>query len=634
MFGGKGGVGKTTCAAATALFLSRQLPDEEFLLVSFDPAHSLKDVFAGSAPPSNLRIEEFDSRKCLKEFKDAHAHHLREIARRGTFLDEQDIEHLLDLSMPGLDEIMAFNEIARIVERGTYRCIIADTAPTGHTLRFLELPRTLRTWVNALDAMLAKHRYMIKLYQGFRRKDETDMFLEDMAASVEGVDSLFSDPLRCRFVPVAVPEFLIVQETRRLIDRLKMMGIPVTDILLNRVYPDVSDCPACTDARARQGTQVREFCQKFSAYRLWQIPLQGAEVLGVNQLSCFWDDIRTVEDCPGTPFAAASVPPSVECPAKPPGPGKSLLLFAGKGGVGKTTLASASAVHLAREHPEKQVLLFSTDPAHSLSDCFGVEIGPQETYLFPGLSAIEVDAQAEFQNLKTLYAEEAASVLNSLTGGKWIDLGFDRDVIERVLDISPPGLDEAMALTRLIELREDSRYDVFVIDTAPTGHLLRLLEMPNLIQDWLKVFFGLFLKYKNVFRLPRITELMVAMSKRLKLIQSLLTDSHRSQLCAVSILTEMAFEETKDLIKACVSAGIHVPVLFLNQATPPSRCSLCSAIAQKESRVRVRFEAAFPKIRKTVIYQGGDLQGIDQLDDLGSAIYAGKQRMRAGKGAI
>jgi len=154
LFGGKGGVGKTTCAAAAALALSRQFPDEKFLLISMDPAHSLNDVLAGSSAPSNLDVEEIDARRCLAEFKKANACHLARIVRDGTFLDDQDTGQLMDLSMPGLDEIMAFNEIARMVEQSAYRCIVADTAPTGHTLRFLELPRVLHDWVGVLDAMV------------------------------------------------------------------------------------------------------------------------------------------------------------------------------------------------------------------------------------------------------------------------------------------------------------------------------------------------------------------------------------------------------------------------------------------------------------------------------------------------
>jgi len=630
LFGGKGGVGKTTCAAAAALALSRQFPDEKFLLISMDPAHSLNDVFAGSSAPSNLDVEEIDARRCLAEFKKDNASHLAQIVRDGTFLDDQDTGQLMDLSMPGLDEIMAFNEIARMVEQSAYRCIVADTAPTGHTLRFLELPRVLHDWVGVLDAMVAKRRYMLKLYRGFSRKDETDIFIEKMAAAVAVITSLFADSQRCRFVPVAVPEFLILQETIRLVDKLKAMRFHVADILLNRVLPETIDCPACIEERVRQDTQLIEFRRSFPDCTLWRIPLQGAEVLGVDQLSSFWDDVRVDGECGIKPYTATSMAPvRVEQPALLPGPDQTLILFAGKGGVGKTTLASATAIHLASRYPHKRVLLFSTDPAHSLSDCFGVPVGPQETPIFNGLSAIEMDAGAEYENLKTLYAEEVKTMLGSLAGGACVDFNFDREVAERLMDLSPPGLDEMMALAKLMELHAKGSYDLFVLDTAPTGHLLRLLEMPDVIDKWLKVFFALFLKYKHVFRLPKTIEYMVSMSKRMKLMRALLNNPRKAQLYAVSTPTHMAFEETRDLVEACNSAGIHLPALLLNMLTPPRACPVCNAMAQKESQVRLEFAAKFPAIRQTAIYKCGEPHGIDRLRDLGSAIYAGDRSVSA-----
>jgi arsenite-transporting ATPase len=113
------------------------------------------------------------------------------------------------------------------------------------------------------------------------------------------------------------------------------------------------------------------------------------------------------------------------------------VLFAGKGGVGKTTLSCATAVRLARDFPEKRILLFSTDPAHSLSACLQAEIGPRPTVLFPGLTAMEIDAQAEFGKVKARYAGDLERFLESVSRG--FDLTFDRVVLEKMMDIAPPG---------------------------------------------------------------------------------------------------------------------------------------------------------------------------------------------------
>ena len=627
LLGGKGGVGKTTCAAATALRLAIQSPDRRFLIASTDPAHSLEDSFADSRLPPNLEFIEIDSQETLRKFKDAHAQQLRKIALRGTFLDDDDVSRLLDLSMPGLDEVMAFSEIADLVETQAYSCIVLDTAATGHTLRLLGLPAIIRKWVGALDAMLAKHRYMAKLYRGFYRRDDTDVFLLELARSIDSLGSLLSNPRECRFVPVMLAEALSRSETSRLVDELERLKIPLTEVLVNRLYRGRAGCPMCLD---RQGGQERELgtsCHAFGGYLLWGVPQQGAEVRGVDQLVTFWDRVFPLAPPNGRPPEASvtcgvgAVLPRVQGPADLPSADTSLLLFAGKGGVGKTTLASATALRLAHEYPSQRVLLFSTDPAHSLSACLGTEIGPQEVQLCAGLTAMEIDAEAEFEQVKKQYADEVEKFFGSLTGSGMVDLEFDREVIERMLDLSPPGLDEVMALTCAVDLLERDQYDIFVFDTAPTGHLVRLLELPELIQDWLKAFFGLFLKYRNVFRLPKISALMVAMSKRLKILEALLAEPGQSTLCIVSIPTEMALAESCDLFEACQRLGIEVSTVLLNLVTPRGECPLCDELGQKELTVSERSEAAFRGAHQTVVFRCAEPRGLERLAKLGDALY-------------
>ena len=622
LFGGKGGVGKTTCAAATALHVAAQRPDETFLVVSIDPAHSLLDSFAGCQLPDNLKVLEVDARQRLEEFKSAHSRHLREIALRGTFLDDDDVARLLDLSMPGLDEVIAFQEVSALVDRREFSCVIVDTAPTGHTLRFLELPAVLGKWLEALDAMLAKHRYMAKLYRGTYRKDEIDIFLERLQVPIEHLATLLADPQRCLFVPVAIPEHLSVSETERLVDRLESAHVHVTDILVNRLRPVAGDCPVCRGARQQEQAEVRLLRQQFPGHRLWAIPLQGAEVQGLAGLRRFWQDVCPLEEPVEEPLAAAPSPPRVERAAALPHPNVSLLLFAGKGGVGKTTLASATAFRLAEEYPDRDVFLISTDPAHSLSDCLGVSVSSLGTAVGPRLTAMEIDAQVEFEVLRRQYTDEVTGFFDRLLAGpQMVDLEFERDVLERILDLSPPGLDELMAVARVVALLESPGRRLLVVDTAPTGHLVRLLEMPALVQDWLQVMFGLFLKYKTLFRLPKVTEFLVGLSKKIHLLRALLASPEKGQLVAVSILTEMAFEETRDLLEFCRRAAVHVPALFLNQATPDSECRVCNGLFRAESAVRGRFKTVFKDVHQSLVYRCGELRGTERLTELGRALY-------------
>ena len=287
--------------------------------------------------------------------------------------------------------------------------------------------------------------------------------------------------------------------------------------------------------------------------------------------------------------------------------------------MGKTTLACATALRMARDLSNKQVLLFSTDPAHSLSACLEAEIGPEATRLTPRLTAIEIDAQAEFETLKNQYARELERFLGAISPN--LDLTFDREVMECIMDLSPPGLDEVMALTLAMELLAKGRYDIFILDSAPTGHLIRLLETPELIDQWLKLFFNLFLKYKRVFRLPKISARLVQISKELKRLRTLLNDPGRSAIYAVTILTEMAFQETQDLVAACKRMGVSVPVLFLNLATPDGQCPSCSAHYLQESQIKNKFQQSYLKTRQPLVYAQGELRGMQRLEELGDDLY-------------
>jgi arsenite-transporting ATPase len=622
LFGGKGGVGKTTCATATALRLAWSHPKNSFLLVSTDPAHSVADSLAGSSPPYNLETLELDARGCLATFKENHSEKLREVALRGTFLDDEDISQFLDLSLPGLDELMAFLEIARWVEEGGYDCIVVDTAPTGHTLRLLTVPDLIRKWLEAVDALLAKHRYMKQLFTGAYRSDELDEFLLELSGSVKHMEALLRDPLRCCFVPVMLAEALSIAETLLLLKELKQLRIPVKDILVNRLYPE-NTCPVCTHGRAYQVRELRHLLGELSDYCVWGLPIYPEEVRGVESLKVFWDGVSPLDISPSNQEQAktelAHLGPQVERPANPISRETKFLLFAGKGGVGKTTLACATAVYLARDIAGREVFLFSTDPAHSLSACLDTQIGSRPTKLAPGLTAMEMDAEAEFEILKNQYAADLERFLGAISES--LDLTFDRDVMERLVDLSPPGLDEVMALTTAIEFLRHGKYDILILDSAPTGHLIRLLETPELINQWLKVFFGLFLKYKRIFRLPKISQRLVQMSKDLKELGGLLRDSSRSALYGVTILTEMAFQETIDLMSACERLGVHVPALFLNLATPASGCSLCSAIHRNESLIKEKFEKNMAGSHQTLVYRQSEPRGLERLGELGNALY-------------
>jgi len=620
-FSGKGGVGKTSCAVATALKLAQAAPQSEFLLVSTDPAHSLADSLAGVGPLANLQVIELDAQECLAAFKRRHGLKLYAVAERGTFLDHSDISRFLELSIPGLDELMASLEIAGWLEARRYRTIIVDTAPTGHALRLLAMPALLQRWLGAMDALLAKHRYLKKLYCGSVNHDEIDAFLDGLARSAKQMQASFQDARHTNIVPVMLAEEMSLEQTGSLLAKLKEGQVPVTDIVVNRLVPQ-DGCPLCAEQRLHQDRILSRILgsEELRGYTWWGVPLYPAEVRGPESLRRFWEGVTPLAG-PGLALETTLLrtPPHVEGPGTLPGQ-ESLLFFAGKGGVGKTTLACATSLRLAQDSPSRRVLLVSTDPAHSLAACLEMPVGPEPRRICPGLTALEIDAEAEFRALKRLYSEELRSFLRSLLPET--DLAFDREAMERLLDLSPPGLNEVMALTRVMDLCSDNHYHTLVLDCAPTGHLVRLLEMPELVDGWLKTFFGLFLKYKQLFRLPKVTQRLVEMSRALKRLRALLADPAQCGLYAVAVLTEMAFEETKDLLAACQRMRIHTPLLFLNQARPLSDCPLCSALRRRESAIQQKFRRQFPTTSQVLVYYCGQPCGLERLAELGQAIYA------------
>src|ERR1035441_3292823 len=171
-------------------------------------------------------LSDWSSDVCSSDlFKRKHSGKLREIASRGTFLDDSEINRFLDLSLPGLDELMAFLEISAWVEKRVYGCIVVDTAPSGHTLRLLAMPQVLRKWLAMLDTLLAPPRYMTRTVAHSRERDELDAFLDDLANSVQRMEDILQDSHGCSFVPVMLAEEMSRRETASIVreaDRLKL----------------------------------------------------------------------------------------------------------------------------------------------------------------------------------------------------------------------------------------------------------------------------------------------------------------------------------------------------------------------------------------------------------------------------
>lgn len=310
------------------------------------------------------------------------------------------------------------------------------------------------------------------------------------------------------------------------------------------------------------------------------------------------------------------------------------IMFSGKGGVGKTTIASATALTLADLYPKKRILLFSTDPAHSLSDCLDIVVGNKGQFLKQNLYVQEMDAEGEYYKLKRLYSDEIKDMLSAFTRkDRAVNIVFEKEIIVSLMDITPPGIDEVMAVTKIIDYMDKGSFDIFILDTAPTGHLIRFLEMPELAQKWLKFFFTLFLKYKNIFRLPKISAFFVELSKNIKRLLLLLRDHEKSLFIPIAVPTEMAFEETIDLINAIQKLGIPHDQIIMNMVHPPPKlpetlleCSLCFHKTAYEEKILHAYEKKFSTLPFSVVHrQEKEVVGMNALQLFGKKLYGIKE---------
>ena len=629
LFGGKGGVGKTTAATATALYQAELDPARTTLVVSTDPAHSLADSFdqpigdeiTPIAEVPNLFALEMDAARRLKVFDRQHGQVLKTIADRGTYFDQEDIASFFDLSLPGLDELMAVIEIAGIVRDGQYDLVILDTAPTGHTLRLLALPRLMEEWLRVLDLMLQKHRYMASVL-GRYRPDETDAFLESLSGDLRRLRLLLSDGKTTEFIPVTIPEAMSIEETSRLLDALTRFPVRTRTMIVNRVMPP-SECPFCAARREGQRGHLEEIERRFPAWEKLWVPLLPQEVRGKQALrryarAMLGQSEQWPEPGPGAPpFTTPSVGQAQITSLGP----QQLVLFGGKGGVGKTTMAAASAIHLARASQDGRTLLFSTDPAHSLSDSLSQEIGNRITPIagVEGLFALEMEGTELLQELRQTYLSEIRQVFDAFLGGA-LDVPFDRRVMEELISLTPPGLDELMALIKIMEFMDEGRFDRYVLDLAPTGHALRFLELPHLVRQWMTAFFKLLLKYQGMVSLTRVAMLLREKSKQLRRVEQLLVDAERCQFVAVAIPEAMVVLETERLLQRLAGLSIASRWLVVNMVVPSTACAFCSAVQSGQQRHLETLAALAPHLIQVPLF-AHEVRGVTELEKVARIVY-------------
>lgn len=560
---GKGGVGKTTCAAALAARAAAR--GDDTLLLSTDPARSLGAalgvrVEAAPSPMADsgrlftMQLDAAHERDAfLRRWRDV----LMLIFDHGTYLSTEEIAGFIDDALPGADEAMALLALLDLQREPRWTRIVVDTAPTGHTLRLLALPQTFRATVSLLDRMQHKHRFMMQALSGRYRPDAADAFITDMRERLDALEATLTDPGATAVALVVRHEDVVVAESVRYAEALRALSIRIGAVILNA---NAGGSAGATAALAR----VAEVAPAAPRLVVSQVapPPNGLDEI-----------VAAFERSAGRRARASGRARGATAPAPSPlmHPGitallRPLTIVAGKGGVGKTTVACALGVSLAR--PEAPLLVVSSDPAPSVADVLGQPVPDDATTVHgaPGVSARQMDATAAFERFRARYAERVDAVFDRLMTGP-LDLAHDRAVARDLMALAPPGIDELYALVTLGEMLGDARYASIIVDPAPTGHLLRLLEMPALTLSWTHRLMRLILEYREVSGLVEAAQDLLDLSRRTRALREMMTDPARTTIIVVANDEPLVRDETARLITACRARGVPVGALMWNRVT-------------------------------------------------------------------
>lgn len=296
LFGGKGGVGKTSSSAATSIWLAENLK-EEVLILSTDPAHSLSDSFAqdlsgGEIVPvkgvKNLFALEMDPKKEYQKYQNTMKESNVEVPKELGFMME-GIEDFQSMTPPGTDETLAFSKVLEFIQTAEYDKIIFDTAPTGHTLRLLHLPTLLDSFFGKMITFRLKMGQVWGKLKALMKKgdQEEDSLkqLQKLKEIISNANKELTNPEKTSFVIVMIPEIMAITETERLLSALYEVEIPSSAIIVNMLFPSNMDCKFCHaryEMQQKNLTEIRNIYEQ--DFELVEVPLFDTEIRGIDKL--------------------------------------------------------------------------------------------------------------------------------------------------------------------------------------------------------------------------------------------------------------------------------------------------------------------------------------------------------------
>ncbi|MGL4571656.1 MAG: arsenical pump-driving ATPase [Clostridium sp.] len=440
-FTGKGGVGKTSTACATAVALADE--GKKIMLISTDPASNLQDVFNTELNNKgvlikdvpNLVVANFDPEHAAAEYKES------VIGPYRGKLPEAVLNNMEEqLSGSCTVEIAAFNEFSVFITdekaANEFDHIIFDTAPTGHTLRMLQLPSA---WSNFISESTHGASCLGQL-SGLESKKEV---YKNAVANL-------ADGRKTTLILVSRPEVSPLKEAERASNELKEIGVENQALIINGVLQNYDDDLSIA-LYEKQQKALKDIPKGLKDIKTYEIPLRPYNITGLENIRAFLkdDNIKISTDIINTP----KIPKLNNVIDDLVNSDKKVIFTMGKGGVGKTTIAAAIAIGLAKKG--KKVHLTTTDPAAHLK--FVIDEGY-------GITLSSIDEKQEL--LK--YQEEVLS--------KARETMSEADIEYVKEDLRSPCTQEIAVFRAFSNIVERSKNEVVVIDTAPTGHTLLLLD--------------------------------------------------------------------------------------------------------------------------------------------------------------
>ena len=591
-FSGKGGAGKTTLAATNALYYAGK--GKRTLLVSTDPAGNLGDIFehkVGIEPTkvaSDLYILQMDSDAITNAYKDRMLEPLSAILE-GAMLEQVKEEFNGGCTV----EIATFDKFTDFLGDETYDLIIFDTAPTGHTLRLMTLPNEWDKYIKKSSEGQGQTCIgPVSQIEGARQK---------YAHAV----SMLQDASRTTVYLVSRPEKTSVYETLRAKTELERTGIHNFKLFINGVYPNHGSLTGIFGRMAEnQEKYIRELKDYFTV--VTEVPMQHSEVKGLQNIALLGeialDGKKTVihdHFKANIPFKGFSSSELLNHMLEKKGQNR-VIVLTGKGGVGKTVAACALAAQMSEKG---KTLLFTTDPAAHIGQVLEAEVNHEPVNIAGNLWAVNIDQKTAVEDYRGKIMDEARIS------------GYSNEMLASLEEeLESPCTEEIAIFEQFANLLNEPGWEYFILDTAPTGHTLRLLELPFEYKKQIDMKLKGNMSANEPGKENNKIELLIRRLKNPELATFLLvaypefTPIHES------------FRAMKDLERV----GISIQGLLLNQILKDEDCQAGFALERlnlQQHYLHIAKELYNPMPLFAIPLQSSEIIGLESVRQLSSNIF-------------